>query len=85
MKYKITFTRRAARELEEVAGPDRQRIGKRIDLLAENPRPNGVRKLQGADNLYRIRAGDFRVIYSIDDGLLTILVIRVGNRRDIYE
>lgn len=84
MAYEIVFTKAARRGLEGVREVDRKRIARRIDGLAQNPRPQGVRKLQGAENLYRIRAGDFRVVYSIDDGLLTILIIRIGNRRDIY-
>lgn len=64
------------------AGP-RQAFA-RIDALAENPRPDGVRRLPGADDQYRIRIGDYRVTYSIDNRILTVLVIRVGNRRGIY-
>ncbi len=63
---------------------DQRRIAKKIDALATTPRPVGCRKLAGPDAFYRIRIGDFRVIYSIKDRKLIILIIRVGNRRDIY-
>jgi mRNA interferase RelE/StbE len=84
MSYKIEFTQAAERGLRGMPERDRSRIARRIDALGENPRPMGVRKLSGAENQYRIRIGDYRVIYAIEDQLLTVLVIRVGNRRDIY-
>jgi len=84
MAYDIVFTKAARRGLLGIREVDRKRIARRIDGLGDNPRPQGVRKLQGAENLYRIRVGDYRVIYSIDDGLLTVIIIRIGNRRDIY-
>jgi mRNA interferase RelE/StbE len=52
--------------------------------LAENPRPPGCKKLRGGENLWRIRVGDFRVIYEIHDDVLVIVVVSVGNRRDVY-
>ena len=56
-----------------------------IDALASNPRPAGVVKLSGATDLYRIRSGDFRIIYEIQDVGLVVLVLKVGNRRDVYK
>lgn len=85
MGYKIEFTRRAVRDLESLTASERQRVGRRIDALSANPRPHGIRKLHGAEEMYRIRVGDYRVIFSITDRKLLILVIRVGNRKDIYE
>ena len=85
MGYKIEFTRRAVRDLESLPASERQRVGRRIDALSANPRPHGIRKLHGAEEMYRIRVGDYRVIFSITDRKLLILVIRVGNRKDIYE
>lgn len=74
--------------------PDRQRrrlpidVQKRIvrapEQLETDPRPPGVRKLHGEDNLWRLRVGDYRVIYTIEDGRLLVLVVRVANRRDAY-
>jgi mRNA interferase RelE/StbE len=84
MRYSIEFTVRAERELAALQQTDQLRIAKRIDSLATTPRPSGCKKLAGAQRLYRIRIGDFRVIYSIEDRKLLVLVIRIGNRRDIY-
>lgn len=84
MAYTVEFTARAARDLKAIARPDQVRIALRIDGLAENPRPYGVRKLEGEEDLYRIRIGDFRIIYTIENRRLLVLVIRIGNRRDVY-
>jgi len=84
MSYTIEFTTRAGRELSALTGAEQLGIAKRIDSLATTPRPPGCKKLTGPEPLYRIRVGDFRVIYSIEDRRLLVLVIRVGNRRDIY-
>jgi len=84
MAYTVEFTARAVRDLRAIARADQERIAKRIDGLAENPRPYGVRKLEGEDGLYRIRVGDFRIIYLIEDRRLVVVVIRIGNRRDVY-
>lgn len=81
--YSILLTRSAAKELEGVPAKDRQRIVRRIATLAENPRPIGAEKLSGEDK-YRIRQGDYRVLYEIDDDLFIVVVVRVGNRREIY-
>jgi mRNA interferase RelE/StbE len=60
------------------------RIGARIDSLSKNPRPSGSEKLQGADGLYRVRQGDYRIIYTIKDATLVVVVITIGNRREVY-
>ena len=62
---------------------DRQRIVTRIGLLADNPRPVGVEKLSG-DEKYRIRQGDYRILYEIVDDRLVVTVVRIGNRREVY-
>ncbi|MGB3642300.1 MAG: type II toxin-antitoxin system RelE/ParE family toxin [Rivularia sp. (in: cyanobacteria)] len=66
--------------------PDIQaKIIEKLEGLAEEPRPAGVRKLQGEDNLYRVRSGDYRIIYEIQDDILLILVAKIGHRRDVYK
>lgn len=62
---------------------DNRRIVARIEALAENPRPHGYEKLAGSD-AYRIRQGDYRIVYTIDDGTIVVEIIRVGQRRDVY-
>jgi mRNA interferase RelE/StbE len=55
-----------------------------VDALAENPRPQGVRKLEGEEDLYRLRVGDCRVLYAIRDAALLVLVVRIADRREVY-
>ena len=62
---------------------DRQRIVRRIEALAENPRPAGAEKLSG-DDKHRIRQGDYRILYEIEDAQLVVTVVRIGNRREVY-
>jgi mRNA interferase RelE/StbE len=81
--YNILFTRSAAREFERVPTKDRQRIVTRIGALANNPRPVGAEKLS-ADEKYRIRQGDYRILYEILDADLIVTVVRIGNRREVY-
>jgi len=84
MAYRLKLRPQAIKALKKIPEPDRVRIGRKIDALADDPRPEGVKKLQGADDLYRIRVGDYRVIYLIHDDILLVLVLRVGHRKDIY-
>jgi len=81
--YSVLIKPSAAKELERLPEKLRRQLAKRIQALADNPRPVGAEKLTGED-LYRIRQGDHRVVYSIADAVLTVLVIRIGNRRDVY-
>ncbi len=83
VSYSILFTRSAAKELERVPTKDRHRIVTRIGTLADNPRPVGAEKLSG-DDKYRIRQGDYRILYEIVDADLIVTVVRIGNRREVY-
>jgi len=83
MRYSIEFVPSARRALAKLPLPMRKRIQMAIDDLAEDPFPPCVRKLQGEDG-YRIRVGDYRVIYEVEHGRLTVLVIRIGHRREVY-
>jgi mRNA interferase RelE/StbE len=82
--YTIQFKQSAARELAVLPKSIQQRIKTKIDSLALNPHPPGSAKMEGAGNVYRIRIGDYRVVYSIDRGELIVLVIRVRHRREVY-
>jgi mRNA interferase RelE/StbE len=83
--YKILIKKSADKELETIAGKkDRERIAQRILGLAENPRPAGVEKLSGTKEKYRIRQGNFRILYEIRDDILVIYVVRIGDRKEIY-
>jgi mRNA interferase RelE/StbE len=82
--YSLVITRSASKELERVPPKDRRRIVDRISGLAHNPRPPGCEKLSGEDK-YRLRQGDYRILYEIVDDQLIVTVVRIGNRRDVYK
>jgi mRNA interferase RelE/StbE len=83
-KYKLVLKPSAVKEIEALARKkDRQQIIKCIGLLADNPRPPGCTKLSGYDH-YRIRVGQHRIVYGIEEEALTFYVIKVGHRNDVY-
>ena len=83
--YSVLIKPSAAREIEAVdQKKDRQRIVASILALAKEPRPAGCEKLAGQDDRYRIRVGRFRIVYSIADAELVVLVVRVADRKDVY-
>ncbi len=83
-RYNLRITKSARKELESIATKaDRRRIIKRIESLAENPRPGGVLKLSGRER-YRLRQGRYRILYTIEDLILVVYVIKVGDRKDVY-
>ncbi|MFU8806447.1 MAG: type II toxin-antitoxin system RelE family toxin [Bradymonadaceae bacterium] len=84
MSYKIELTKAAGRELKKLERGIRDRLVGAIDNLGDNPRPTGVTKLSGEENLWRIRVGNYRVVYSILDDRLIVIVIRVRHRKDAY-
>lgn len=82
--YRIELRPSAAKALSKCDPALRARIRGVIELLAQDPRPPAARKLKGRP-AYRIRTGDYRVIYTIDDGVLLVVVIALGHRREIYK
>jgi mRNA interferase RelE/StbE len=82
--YSITFARSARKELEKLPTSVARRIIEQIEVLLINPRPTRSVKLQGNRNLWRIRIGDYRVIYSVDDAARMIDISTVRHRRDAY-
>ena len=82
--YRVEMLPAAERQLRKIDTVPRRRIDEAIRDLAAVPRPHGYRKLSGADR-YRIRVGDYRVLYMIEDAVLCVLVVRVGHRSDVYE
>lgn len=84
--YRISFRKSAEKEFEKLPSTFVKRISPAIDKLSENPRPPGSKKLQGQkENLWRIRIGDYRVVYLIEDTIKIVEVRKVGHRKDIYE
>lgn len=86
MKYHIEIAEKLEKKINKLPKKDKNRIVDTIDSLIENPRPDGCKKLQGNQKppLYRIRIGDYRVVYSIQDDVLIILVVEVEHRKNVY-
>jgi mRNA interferase RelE/StbE len=81
--YRLEVKRTAAKEIGDLPKADCRRVVAKIQLLARDPRPHGCEKLSGAEK-YRVRQGDYRILYEIDDSAKLVTVVKVGNRRDIY-
>jgi mRNA interferase RelE/StbE len=85
MPYSIELSREARKQLAALSDEElQQQISTAIDELSSEPRPNGVTKLKGMTDVYRIRVRDYRVIYQVQDKKLLILVLRVKHRREVY-
>ncbi|MDH6239077.1 type II toxin-antitoxin system RelE family toxin [Aurantimicrobium minutum] len=84
MTYRIELRPAAVRALGKIDHQDRNRIRGAIALLAENPRPPGARALQGRPG-FRVRVGDYRILYIIDDNVLLVVVVTLGHRRNVYQ
>lgn len=82
--YKINWKRSAKKELRKLNKSVILRILQSVESLAEDPLQTGSKKLVGSDSIYRIRVGDYRIIYSIEFSVLTIEIIKVGHRRQVY-
>lgn len=84
--YKLRIKPSAGKELSRLGNKvDRRRIVQRIAALAANPRPHGVEKLAGYEDRYRIRQGNYRVVYLIDDQRNEVTIFKIGNRKDVYK
>lgn len=83
MIYKVNILRKAQKQLAKIPASDYKKVKKAILDLTQDPRPPGSKKLKGRDG-WRIRQGDFRVIYEIQDDQLIVIVLDIGNRKDIY-
>jgi mRNA interferase RelE/StbE len=83
--YDVALTSGAEKELKKLPSQLIARIVPRLENLASNPRPPGCKKLQGGDREWRIRIGDYRVVYTIDDTKLLVEVTRIRHRREVYE
>ncbi len=85
MTHAVELTPAARRQLRKLDPPIQRRIAARIDALAEDPRPDGVVKLTDIDPpAYRVREGDWRIVYRIEDDALVVVVVRVGHRSEVY-
>ena len=82
-KYRLLIKPSAAKELEALPAKDRKRVAAKLRRLASEARPPGTEKLSGQEN-YRLRQGDYRVVYSVDDDEATVVIFKIGYRRDVY-
>ncbi len=82
-KYKIEIKESAVKELNSIPKKDLKKIVQKIRSLSDNPRPNGCVKLSGRER-YRIRQGDYRILYSIENEILVVYVIKIGHRKEVY-
>lgn len=82
--YRIVIKRSAEKELKVVPSADLKRVVDRIRGLAQQPRPSGCEKLSGEPERYRIRQGDYRIVYGIDDVAHLVEVVKIGHRREVY-
>ena len=86
MKYEIVFRKSAVKELEDLPNKEIPKVKSAIEDLAETPRPDGVKKLKGTkETLWRIRVGNYRVIYSIEDVVKIVEVRTIGDRKEVYK
>ena len=85
MSYSVEFTAAAAQQVKKLPRPARDRVLDAIDGLAANPRPHGAKKLVGEHTAWRIRIGDYRVIYDVFDAKLAVAVVRAAHRREVYD
>lgn len=85
MSYRIKVSAKAEKDMMRLPLQERKKVSIRIDQLAADPRPPGCLKLKGqTETLWRIRVGDYRILYAIDDGIRIVDIRRVGNRREVY-
>ena len=82
--HEVRLGRSATKELESLPGPILERIAKKIDSLAEQARPAGCKKLRGADDLWRVRVGDYRIVYAVDDDAAVVEIRVIRHRKDAY-
>lgn len=85
MTYRVEFISAAAREIRKLPRRPRERVLEAVGELAQEPRPHGARKLVGERTAWRIRVGEYRVIYDVADAVLTVTVVRAAHRREVYD
>jgi len=84
VSFRIEFASAAVRQFSKLPRDAQRRIARHVDALAEQPRPDGAKRLVATEELWRIRVGSYRVVYAIEDARLLVLVVKIGHRRDVY-
>ena len=85
MTYRVEVALAALRQLRKLDPPARRRVQAAVELLADQPRPSGAKKLVGGEGEWRVRTGDYRIVYEVHDNVMVVLVVAIGHRRDIDE
>ena len=83
-RYNIEISRTAEKQLKQLGRDDQRRVARAILALVDDPRPQGSRKLTGYDDVFRIRVGRYRVLYSVSGKKLVIIILKIGHRKDVY-
>ena len=83
-RYEIEISRTAEKQLRKLPRADQVRVVRTMQALADDPFPRGARKLSGYDDVFRVRTGRYRILYSVSERRLVIVVLKVGHRRDVY-
>ena len=84
MAYQVTILPAALRQLADIPKPDQRHIRKKIDGLSDEPYPPGAKKLHGKHEFFRLRSGNYRIVYTVEHERLIVLVVRIGHRREVY-
>ena len=84
MNYRIEVKKSAAKTLKKISNADRKRIVHKIDSLAENLPDSDTTKMKGSNPFHKVRIGNYRIVYEIQDEILLILIVKIGHRKDIY-
>ena len=84
MRYSLEFTTSASREFRVLDAQLQKRITAKVTALCDNPFPPGIKKLQGDPDHYRLRVGDYRVVYRVDGRRVVVVIVRIGHRREVY-
>ncbi len=82
--YQVVIEKQVQKQLAKITPPHYNKVVSALQDLANNPRPQGYKKLKGRQG-FRVRVGDYRIIYNINDNILTVFILTIGNRRDVYE
>ena len=85
MAYKVVIQDSASKALRKLDKPVRERVAAAIDALADDPRPAGIKAIVGEPGALRIRVGDYRVLYEVEDDRLVVLVVKIGHRSTVYD
>jgi len=83
--FRVVLSPAASRELRKLSQPAAQRVVAVFEVLAQTPRPPAAKPLVGRPGLWRVRSGDYRILYEINDDVLLVFVVRVGHRREVYD